>query len=116
MTAPEVRLWSQLRTRPLGFKFRRQHPCGPFVFDFFCREAGLAIEIDGFAHETGNRYARDQQRDEWSRQRGIATLRYTAREVGENLEGVVAHVLDLCAQRTPPPPSAVPLPAKARGG
>ena len=37
MTPPEARLWIALRRRQVdGLKFRRQHPIGPFVLDFFC--------------------------------------------------------------------------------
>ena len=51
MTIPEVILWTRLRQRPGGFKFRRQHPAGPYVLDFFCSEARLAIEVDGMVHD-----------------------------------------------------------------
>ena len=47
MTLPEVILWHWLRQRPQGLKFRRQHPTGPYVLDFFCSDARLAIEVDG---------------------------------------------------------------------
>jgi hypothetical protein len=49
MTLPEVVLWQCLRQRPEGLKFRRQHPTGPYVLDFFCSDARLAIEVDGEA-------------------------------------------------------------------
>ena len=55
MTLPEVILWHWLRQRPEGLKFRRQHPTGPYVLDFFCSDARLAIEVDGEAHSRGNR-------------------------------------------------------------
>ena len=44
MTLEEIVLWEYLRERPLGFKFRRQHPYGPFVLDFYCHAARLAVE------------------------------------------------------------------------
>jgi len=47
---PEVLVWHELRKRPGGFKFRRQHPIGDLVLDFVCLERRVAIEIDGFAH------------------------------------------------------------------
>jgi very-short-patch-repair endonuclease len=53
MTAPELSLRSYLRTRPRGMKVRRQHPHGPYIFDFFCSAAALAIEVDGMAHDMG---------------------------------------------------------------
>jgi hypothetical protein len=39
-------MWSRLRNHGLGVKFRRQHPIGPYMVDFFCREAGLVVEVD----------------------------------------------------------------------
>jgi len=55
MTLPEVLLWRWLRQRPEGLKFRRQYPTGPYVLDFFCSDARLAIEVDGEAHSCGDR-------------------------------------------------------------
>ena len=49
MTRPEVLLWQVLRERPNGLRFRRQHPVGPFVLDFYCPAARLAIEVDGMS-------------------------------------------------------------------
>ena len=47
----EIRLWSRLRGKQLaGFRFRRQHPLGPYVVDFFCAEAKLIVEVDGGQH------------------------------------------------------------------
>ena len=46
MTLPEVLMWKALRNQPNGLKFRRQHPSGPYILDFFCSDARLAIEID----------------------------------------------------------------------
>ena len=116
MSPPERILWRILRERPNGFKFRRQHPLDPYVLDFYCHEALLAIEIDGLVHQFGNNPQRDEARDRWMAKRGIDTLRIDALEVRNNLEGVLAYILDRCAQRTPPPPSAVPLPSNSRGG
>ena len=54
MSPPEARLWQVLRTRPEGLKFRRQHPVGPFVLDFYCADARLGIEVDGEVHGMGD--------------------------------------------------------------
>ena len=116
MSPPEVRLWAVLRGRPGGFKFRRQHPLGAYILDFYCHEALLAIEVDGFAHGLGNRPDHDMRRDQWVAKQGVATLRIDAQELRNNLEGVLAHILEHCFERTPPPPAAVPLPASPRGG
>jgi very-short-patch-repair endonuclease len=51
MSLPETVLWRELRKRPDGFKFRRQHPAGVYVVDFYCAAAKLAIEVDGRTHD-----------------------------------------------------------------
>ena len=113
---PEAKLWDVLRKRPNGLKFRRQHPVGPFVLDFYCHHALLAIEIDGFSHQLGDNPRRDENRDRWLAKQGIAILRIDASNVRNNLEGVLIHILERCTERTPPPPAAVPLPSNSRGG
>jgi len=121
MTPPERRLWHVLKGRPDGFKFRRQHPIGPFVLDFFCHEAAVAIEVDGLAHDLGDNPRRDAWRDSWLAGEGVKTLRFRALDVRDNLEGVVMTIVEECRVRTPgkeapPPASLVPLPGKCRGG
>ena len=101
MTPPERRLWNVLKGRPEGFKFRRQHPLGPYTFDFFCREAALAIELDGLAHELGSNPLRDLRRDTWAAERGIRTLRFRATDVRDNLEGVLTSIVEECLGRSP---------------
>jgi very-short-patch-repair endonuclease len=57
-TRVEMRLWQKLRNRQVGVDFRRQHPAGPFVLDFYCPSLRLAIELDGSQHaEVGNEAA-----------------------------------------------------------
>ena len=101
MTPPELRLWNVLKTRPGGFKFRRQHDLDPYVLDFFCHEVALAIEVDGFSHELGDNPQRDQRRDAWCTGQGIHTLRIAAVDVRDNLEGVIAHIVEHCRERSP---------------
>ena len=84
MTPPERRLWNLLKGRPDTFKFRRQHPFGPYILDFFCHEAALAIEIDGLAHELGSNPQRDARRDQWVANQGVRTLRFRATELRDN--------------------------------
>ena len=81
MSPPEALLWSYVRGDKLGFKVRRQHPVGPYVADFFVREAKLVIEIDGSAHEFGDRPSRDLARDGYMSSQGYRVVRLLAREV-----------------------------------
>src|SRR3546814_17750549 len=73
MPPPEIVLWLALRERPGGFKFRRQHPPGSCVADFYCHVARLVIEVDGAAPAFGDRPGRDVRRDAngraWCRER-----------------------------------------------
>ena len=101
MSLPEVLLWRVLRQRPGGFKFRRQHPIGPYVADFFCHEVKLAIEVDGEAHNRADRPQRDAARDEAFRDAGIKTLRIAATEVMGDLEAVVRLIVVEAEARLP---------------
>ncbi len=99
MTLPEIALWHALRTRPGGFKFRRQHPAGPYSLDFYCDAARLCVEVDGEVHERGDNPARDALRDMWLARRGVETLRIAARDVLSNPEGVTTMIVVTAAER-----------------
>ena len=86
------------------FKFRRQHDFDPYVLDFFCHEAALAIELDGFAHDLGSNPQCDISRDQFLADRGFKTLRFRALEVRDNLDGIVAKIIDECRARMPNSP------------
>ena len=101
MTPPERRLWNVLKARPEGFKFRRQHDLEPYVLDFFCREAAIAIEVDGFSHDLGSNPQRDVRRDASLASEGIKTLRFRALDIRDNLEGVVTMIVEECRTRAP---------------
>ena len=62
-------------------KFRRQHPIGSYVLDFFCAEAALAVEIDGAAHDLPRQADKDAVRDRALGEAGIRVLRFAARDV-----------------------------------
>ena len=101
MTLPEVILWHWLRQRPDGLKFRRQHPTGPYVIDFFCSDARLAIEVDGEAHSRGDRPERDDTRDRWLRSAGIETLRIPATELLNDADVVLRWIMAEAIPRLP---------------
>ena len=101
MTLPEVILWHWLRKRPESLKFRRQHPTGPYVLDFFCSDARLAIEVDGEVHSRGDRPQRDAARDEWLQSAGIETLRIPANDLLNDADAVLGWVLVSAKARLP---------------
>src|SRR5689334_19178414 len=96
MSLPEVVLWQQLRQRPDGWKFRRQHPAGPYVLDFYCEAARLCVEVDGSAHVFGDAPTADEYGDRRLREAGIRTMRVAARDVPRNLDGVLQLIILEC--------------------
>ncbi len=89
LSVPEARLWSRLRERASGKAvFRRQHPVGPYVLDFYCAKARLAVEIDGATHDLGDRPLRDLRRDVWLEARGITVMRIAASEAMRRMDEV----------------------------
>jgi len=76
-TWAERLMWRWLRDRRFSqFQFRRQHPFGPYILDFFCTEAMLAIELDGSQHGDPSHLARDRRRDAWLESHGVNVLRF----------------------------------------
>ncbi len=84
-------MWSSLRARRLfGYKFRRQHPVGRFILDFYCAEKRLALEIDGPTHSPG----RDARRDRLLNSAGIKVVRIGNEDVYERLEDILGLILE----------------------
>jgi very-short-patch-repair endonuclease len=117
LSPPEARLWIRLRERKPGKPvFRRQCPIGPYVLDFFCAEARLAVEIDGLSHGWGDRPQRDASRDAWLQARGFTVMRIAAleamRDADEAAEAIVRTAIEMmrasapstAPTRGPPPP------------
>jgi len=99
MTPPEIALWLALRSNEACLRFRRQHAAGRYVLDFYCAPARLAIEVDGEAHNHGDRPERDAARDAWIIAQNIQVLRYPAREMLVNLDDVVRQITSIALQR-----------------
>jgi primosomal protein N' (replication factor Y) len=91
MTESERKLWPVLRSRGLeGYKFRRQHPLGPFVLDFACIEHRIAIEADGGQHANSES---DRRRTEWLAREGWRVMRFWNHDIVGNPEGVASAIL-----------------------
>jgi very-short-patch-repair endonuclease len=99
LSLPEAMLWQVLRTSPGGHKFRKQHPAGPYILDFFCARANLAIEIDGIAHDMGDNPARDDRRDAWLRANRIDTIRIPARVVLDSVQTLAQSIVEIVEDR-----------------
>ena len=98
MSLPEVKLWALLRRSPGGVGFRRQHPIGPYVADFYCPAAKLVIEVDGQTHDFT--LERDHAGDEYMRALGLAILRIRAAEVMQDALSVADGLVRLCGPST----------------
>jgi len=114
-TPAENRIWQWLRHRPLGYKFRRQVPIGPFIVDFYCAELKLVIEIDGRHHET-IRHEYDDARTLELYLLGIRVFRMANDAVRDlqMVEEQVEWMIGECA-RPPHPPSAPCMLSRRRG-
>ena len=103
-TWAERTLWKHLRNRGVGeAKFRRQFGIGPYILDFFCAEALLAVELDGDVHGQPQQERHDRHRDEFVADLGIKVLRFWNDEVRANLDGVLEEILRTMQRRTTTP-------------
>ncbi len=99
MTDAEALLWYRLRLRIDGLVFKRQQPIGPYILDFFCYRAQLAIEVDGAEHGSDEQGVRDEARDRYFAHKGIETYRISAAEVFRDVDGVTDGVRLLAEER-----------------
>lgn len=90
-TPHEQKLWEFLRTKPNGFKFRRQHPFRHYILDFYCHSAKLVIELDGKQHKSNLEY--DNDRTEIVGRYGLKVIRFENFEVDDNFNKVKKRIL-----------------------
>jgi very-short-patch-repair endonuclease len=90
LTPQELKLWFYLKNKKLGVKFRRQHGIGPYIVDFYCKEKGLVIEIDGSSHKNLKEY--DKERDSYIETLGMKVLRFWNGEIDKNIDEVLKRI------------------------
>jgi len=113
LTDVERKLWQRLRRDQLnGLNFRRQHPVGPYVLDFYCPSIRLAIELDGGQHTFDRQRRHDERRTRWLEANGIKLLRFWNNDVTDNLSGVLESIALTASELTPSPT----LPLSGGGG
>ena len=103
-TDAERIIWMHLRTRPKGYKFRRQHPAGNFILDFYCHALKMAIEADENIHERESVKIDDRERQSILEKQGIKFLRFTNQEIMLYLPDVIKKiedVIDMISTKTP---------------
>lgn len=93
-TRPERLLWKVLRNRQVNrLKWRRQHPIGNFIVDFYCAEYRLVLELDGDSHADRINY--DEQRTKWLVTRGYHVIRFANREIVKIISGIIDQIIDV---------------------
>lgn len=100
MSKPEQLLWGALRHDALGLRFRRSHPAGPYILDFYCSAANLCVEVDGRSHD--QRISHDSGRDAYLKALGVRTLRFAAIDVLANWPGVLLAITKALATPSAP--------------
>ena len=92
LTDAEVILWEYLRTKPFGYKFRRQHPIQQFIADFYCHSLQLIIEADGEIHQKIENKIADKERDSALHSSGIKVIRFSNKEIFNSMETVISKI------------------------
>jgi len=94
-TPAERKLWARLKAKQLnGLQFRRQHPIGPFIVDFYCAALKLAVEIDGDSHGSIEAQQFDEKRSPFIATKGVRLIRFWNSDIHERLDGVLADILE----------------------
>lgn len=98
----EALLWRELRGNKLnGLDFDRQKIIGNYIVDFYCAEKSVVIEVDGSSHD--NKQAEDAQRDIYLNHLGLIVLRLLAKDILQNIQGVVSYLSNHPALSGTPP-------------
>ncbi len=99
MTEHEKILWSFLRNRQMdGMQFRRQHPYGFYILDFYCFKANLVIEIDGLIHLGHIDY--DIERTRYLESSGLNVIRFTNEDIEKKIEWVLSRIQEYLCDKT----------------
>lgn len=95
MTDAERRVWGRIRRKQLNSRqFYRQKNIGNYIVDFYCPAAKLIVEIDGGQHYSEDGLRKDKDRDNRLTSLGLRILRFSDREVFENIEGVLETICE----------------------
>jgi very-short-patch-repair endonuclease len=88
LTISEARVWSAIKNKALGVRFRRQVPIGPWIVDFACLNPKLVVEIDDESHL----HRAEIRRTRYLERMGFTVLRFWNVDVAKELEGVVGTI------------------------
>lgn len=108
-TDAERKLWSLLRNRQVAdAKFRRQFPFSGYILDYYSPEYKLAIEADGGQHYLETGLAKDERRTQALAKAGIKVIRFSDREILNNIEEVAEVIYRTLRDIKPPSPQSSP--------
>lgn len=111
MTPGEISLWKYVKGKQMmGYDFDRQRPIDEFIVDFYCKQLMLAIEIDGYSHDSEEAQKRDRQRQARLESLGVRFLRFTEHDAKYEVEGVLEVIQAWILQN-----GYTPIPPKSRG-
>ncbi len=97
-------MWAWLRDRRFAaHKFRRQHPLGPYILDFFCNGAKLDVEVDGLQHGSPNNQVNDATRDAFLENQGIKVLRFWSSYLRRDKQVIRDKIWQTLQERVPQP-------------
>ncbi|MFY8162238.1 MAG: endonuclease domain-containing protein [Candidatus Kapaibacteriota bacterium] len=100
-TYSEKFFWNAVRNSQIGYTFIRQKSIGYYIFDFYCKELKLAIELDGLTHQIEEVQQNDLNKEEYLKGLGLSLLRFKDEEVVSNLSGVLEVVLQFAKSCDP---------------
>jgi very-short-patch-repair endonuclease len=102
-TDAERVLWAKVRNKQFfGIRFFRQYSVGPYILDFYCPTAKLAVELDGGQHTKSDNREYDAARSEYLKAQGIDVMRFWNNEVLLDMQSVLS-LLELKVTPLPPP-------------
>jgi len=102
MTLSEILLWNKLKNRKVfNTKFRKQHPIGIFIVDFYCHEYKLVIEVDGDVHNNEELNEYDLGRTGMLNNFGIRVIRFTNEEIIYNIDRVITKIQEVIKELAP---------------
>ena len=89
-TQSEILLWNQLKSGQMnGFRFIRQKPIGDYIVDFYCKEVGLVIELDGLSHQYNDIMDSDERKQAYLEGIGLTVIRFEDEEVVRDMPNVM---------------------------
>jgi len=99
MTAAETVLWMYLKEGINDCKFRRQHPIGIYIADFYCHKAKLIIEVDGSIHHLDEVKQNDREKEAYLINNGYSVVRFTNKEIMSQAETVVEKIKNIISEK-----------------